>query len=348
MKKILFVESTLFKSGPNNQLGYIIDSLKEYSYKILILSNGDQLKGKNLFYLKIPQGIRGIFYLKYIKNFIDNSDYDLIHINSSFRVLLFLNFLIKDKSKLLFVLRNDPSKVWSDDHSFLIAYVLKKIYLHLIKQVNIVFCSRTLKKKYKFFVKKKSSIILNSINTNKISVRKKINQKKIKFLILSRLIDSKNIEFLINTFKENQFFDNHKLYIAGDGKLKKKFKNLSNKKKNIHILGHVRETKKLINNVDILLSASKTEGLPNSVLEAINQNTPCILSNIDQHKEIYAKNYVLQKLIFKNNDQKNLIKCIKYLLKKENLIKQNMMKLIKNYSVKSMVKKYEDFYSSIC
>ena len=167
-------------------------------------------------------------------------------------------------------------------------------------------------------------------------------------MILSRLIDSKNIEFLINTFKENQFFDNHKLYIAGDGKLKKKFKNLSNKKKNIHILGHVRETKKLINNVDILLSASKTEGLPNSVLEAINQNTPCILSNIDQHKEIYAKNYVLQKLIFKNNDQKNLIKCIKYLLKKENLIKQNMMKLIKNYSVKSMVKKYEDFYSSIC
>ena len=92
-------------------MGYIIDNLKEYSYKILIFSNGDQLNGKNLFYLKIPQGIRGIFYLKYIKNFIKNCDYDLIHINSSFRVLLFLNFLIKDKSKVLFVLRNDPLKV---------------------------------------------------------------------------------------------------------------------------------------------------------------------------------------------------------------------------------------------
>ena len=133
MKKILFVESTLFKSGPNNQLGYIIDNLKEYSYKILTFSNGDQLKGKNIFYLKIPQGIKGIFYLKYIKNFIENCDHDLIHINSSFRVLLFLNFLIKDKSKVLFVLRNDPSKVWGDKYPFFLSSILSKIYIIILK-----------------------------------------------------------------------------------------------------------------------------------------------------------------------------------------------------------------------
>lgn len=349
MKKILFVESTLFKSGPNNQLGYIIDNLKEYSYKILTFSNGDQLKGKNLFYLKIPQGIRGIFYLKYIKNFIESCDHDLIHINSSFRVLLFLNFLIKDKSKVLFVLRNDPSKVWGDKYPFFLSSILSKIYMIILKKINIVFCSKSLFEKYKTnFSQKKNCIIQNSVNIIKNTSERKINTSKIKFLILSRLLKTKNIPFLIKTFKNDNFFSRHQLYIAGDGNQKNKIIKMCQGARNIFVKGHVHDVRKIFDETDILLSSSTTEGLPNSVLEALSNNIPCILSDIDQHNEIYESVDSLKNLIFKNNESIELIKCVKYLIDNENEVRANMKKVIKNFSVEKMVTSYEDFYNKLC
>ena len=75
--------------------------------------------------------------------------------------------------------------------------------------------------------------------------------------------------------------------------------------------------KEFFNETDILLSSSTTEGLPNSVLEALSNNIPCILSDIDQHNDIYEGIDTLKNLIFKNNKSIELIKCIKYLIDNE-------------------------------
>ena len=349
MKKILFVESTLFNCGPNNQLDYITDNLKEYSYKILILSDGDQLKEKNLTYLKIPLGIKGIFCLKNIKKFIENYNYDLIHINSSFRVLFFLNILVKDKSKILFVLRNDPLKVWSDKYNSLFSSILSQVYISMLKKINIVFCSKTLSEKYKIiFNQKKNCVIQNSINIIKNIPEKKINSNKIKFLVLSRLLKTKNIPFLIKTFKNDSFFSNHQLYIVGDGNQKNNIIKMSKSAKNIFIKGYIHDVKKVFDETDVLLSSSTTEGLPNSVLEALSNNIPCILSDINQHSEIYEGQEILKNLIFKNNQSLDLIKCIKFLLNNEDRIREDIENVINNFSTEKMVKNYEKFYSKLC
>uniref|UniRef100_UPI001F22A2A2 glycosyltransferase n=1 Tax=Pectobacterium versatile TaxID=2488639 RepID=UPI001F22A2A2 len=43
-------------------------------------------------------------------------------------------------------------------------------------------------------------------------------------------------------------------------------------------------------NISIYVSASRFEGMPNTVLEALALNKTCILSNIRPHKELKEKN----------------------------------------------------------
>ena len=73
--------------------------------------------------------------------------------------------------------------------------------------------------------------------------------------------------------------------------------------------------------------------MPNSVLEALSNNIPCILSDIDQHNEIYEGIDTLKNLIFKNNKRIELIKCIKYLIDNENEVRAKYEESDKNFSV---------------
>jgi hypothetical protein len=349
-KKIIYVESNLMEAGPINQLNYIINNLTNFSHKLLVLSNNNSHeKIEEKVYLNIPPGFSGIFSLKKILRYFQNNKFDIIHINSSFRALLFLNLIFKKKSRIIYVLRNDPFYVWRDKHSLVFSYILRKIYLLLIQNVNVVFCSKTLSYKYKNIIKHKHCVIQNSINLieNKINKRS-LKNNTLRFVVLSRLIKTKNIEFLINAFKDYDFFQNHELHIAGKGNLEKKLIKISGNAKNIFFKGYEQNINNFFNDADIMLSASTTEGLPNSVLEALNNNVPCILSNIPQHKEIYENTNNLKNLIFTNNSADDLIRCIKYLIINQNTVKLEINNLIKNFSSKEMSKKYETFYKKIC
>ena len=71
------------------------------------------------------------------------------------------------------------------------------------------FVQKSLFKKYKTnFSQNKNCIIQNSVNITKNTSERRINTNKIKFLILSRLLETKNIPFLIKTFKNDNFFLN--------------------------------------------------------------------------------------------------------------------------------------------
>tara|TARA_B100000989_G_scaffold63157_2_gene43599 strand:- start:1077 stop:2159 length:1083 start_codon:yes stop_codon:yes gene_type:complete len=348
-KKIVFIESNFYKSGPNNQLQYILTNLKNFSYKILILSSHDnRITLKNKHVLNLPQGLVAFFFFKKISNFLRSVNYDIIHINSSFRALLIISVLSKNKNNILYVLRNDPLKVWDDNYPPFLSKILSKIYLNLLKKVNIVFCSKSLYLKYNHYFENKNYVIQNSIKVNKENKEKKINKHEIKFFTLSRLIKTKNISFLIKTFKNNNFFSNHKLYIIGDGNEKNNIIKMCEGVKNIFIEGYSNNVHKVFDEKDVLLSSSTTEGLPNSVLEALSNNIPCILSDIDQHNEIYEGVDILKNLIFKNNESIELIRCVKYLIDNENEVRANMKRVIKNFSVEKMVTSYEDFYNKLC
>jgi glycosyltransferase involved in cell wall biosynthesis len=77
-----------------------------------------------------------------------------------------------------------------------------------------------------------------------------------------------------------------RMVFAGGGALEADCRREAAGDARIRFLGHVGEIVPLLQAADFLVSASRSEGLPNGVLEAIACGLPCALSDIGPHREL--------------------------------------------------------------
>lgn len=144
--------------------------------------------------------------------------------------------------------------------------------------------------------------ILNYTEQPKYEPRQEVR----KFLYVGRLIKVKNLEFLIKVFNE---LPNLELTIIGEGLLEKELKAMA--KDNIKFLGYINNkdlpTYYRSNDVFVLASLSETWGLV--VEEALNNGTPCLVSD----RVGCNRDMVTEKtgLIFGYNDEQSLKDAIK-------------------------------------
>ena len=131
--------------------------------------------------------------------------------------------------------------------------------------------------------------INNGIEITEIR-KENLNKSDINLLIVSRLVIQKNINIVIEALKilNNK---NLKLTIIGQGgefdKLKKLIKNL-NLQNEIKLLGKIENNRiyEFLNDSDIFIQASNYEGLPHSVLEAINYEVPILSTEVGGCKDL--------------------------------------------------------------
>ena len=126
-------------------------------------------------------------------------------------------------------------------------------------------------------------VINNGVNIeqhNKVVLENNI----IQLLVVSRLVSQKNIDSIIKAVKvmENE---NIILNIVGDGSEINNLKLLVKKyelDKKINFIGKIENTKlnEYLKNADIFIQASDYEGLPHSILEAINYEIPILSTEV--------------------------------------------------------------------
>lgn len=129
--------------------------------------------------------------------------------------------------------------------------------------------------------------------------RKKLgaSENTMVFLCAGELSGRKNQTLLIEAF--DMFHKRHRdslLLLAGSGGLMNDLKLLVQRlelERNVRFLGHCSDMNTLYRSSDILLSASKMEGLPFNVLEALFCGLPVIASDIKGHRDLLGKNYGL-------------------------------------------------------
>lgn len=142
---------------------------------------------------------------------------------------------------------------------------------------------------------KKIDVIKNAIEiSTQNSLWENQSSRVFKMISLSSLYPHKNHKYLLEAFaKVKSSVDiSIQLSIIGDGPemadLHEYSRQLGLSATDIKWYGAVWQkelTNSILKDADLFVSASKFEGLPLSVLEAISNGVPVLLSNIDSHKE---------------------------------------------------------------
>jgi len=204
-------------------------------------------------------------------------------------------------------------------------------------------------------------VISNGVDTDKFCLKNteyiSDHKNKMGIPISSQVVGSvgrlepvKNYEMFVNAFFEvTREFPTLHMLLIGDGSCKPEIKNLvlklelSNK---VHLLGLVNEPEDWISIMDIFVLTSYSEGMSNTILEAMSCSKPIVATDVGGNNELISEGY--NGLLIQSGNRSELVEAIKYLLLND--IKRNLFgehsrtKVEKAHGINVMVSKYENVY----
>lgn len=100
---------------------------------------------------------------------------------------------------------------------------------------------------------------------------------------------------------------------------------------------------------DYYLSASDTEGMPNSLLESMTVGLPSVLSDIPAHEEVLSKSEYEMGVLYDNSSEDNMVKVINKVLNIDKGKVANNIQTIfsKYYTAELMSHKYQAMYRDL-
>lgn len=195
-----------------------------------------------------------------------------------------------------------------------------------------------------------SSEIPRNDNNNYI-INKLYDLKKEGYVIgsIGRLSYEKGYDILLKTFAEliKGRIPDYRLVIFGDGRLRKELLALSKQldiSEYVHFLGYQKNAGQYMALMDIYVNASRSEGMPITILEAMRIGCPIVATEVGGVSNLL--NYGEFGSLVKPNDILGLKKEIIKTLSDENTKKIESAKLYFNnfFSSKVMARNYLDLY----
>lgn len=316
MIRVLYISSTLKRTGPTNVMYNLISELDRSKYQpiILTLSKEDSnfpslwrtFEDLNVkIYSFSLSRLKGFFNgRKKIKDFIKQQNIDVVHLYG-FRPDILVNSNFSPNLKIVSTIN---SNIY-DDYTMLYGKYIGRImaYLHMTSlkgKVGIAcsqFVAEELKERYNINLK----VIYNGIPSNHYTVTSPNERQNIRkelklpldkriFIFVGYLIYRKDPITVIKAFLNSNASKDSILLMIGDGPLMDECKSICKNKDGIVVfLGNQPSTIDFLKSSDYYISAAYSEGLPTSVMEAMGCGLPVILSNIKPHKELvsYIKNW---------------------------------------------------------
>ena len=368
-KKIVYIMTSCKKTGPTQQTLNIIKNLDQTKFEpTLITLYEEEIDSKLADYLPyikehrfIKTGKKNIM-LGRISNLeivLEEIKPDLIH-----TVGVFPDYAISKlggRYKQVLTLRQYVYEDFPAKYGKFKGIVLAKMHLYAMSHTSkTVACSKSLSMIYKEKLNREYDYIQNGVDIDKFtaptleeisSVREELSLPKDKFIFVytGQLIERKNMPFLLQGFTEefgNE--ENTHLLVLGDGSEYEELKVQYGKYNNVDFRGSVSNVNQYLKGCDVYVSASKSESLPNGVLEAMATGLPVVLSDIEQHKEIYVENTEIGYLFKQGDleDYKSKLRQIKISGAKE-AGKTAFETAHELFSAPKMSKKYQNLYMEV-
>ncbi|MDL2225206.1 glycosyltransferase family 4 protein [Eubacteriales bacterium OttesenSCG-928-M02] len=368
-KTILYIVSTLAATGPTKQLYGIINNLDRHKYEPYILTlspEGEQSLAGMFMDANIPVESLNISRVmgmligdNKLKNAVQRIAPDIIHSQGIRSDGMLLK--LPGEYPCCNTIRNYPF----DDYVMLYGKtkgtMLAKKHINIIKRSNYpVACSRYLAERLNLNHQTNCRFIQNGIdhmqytpvsNHQKYELRNKLgmNQTKRIFIMSGSLILRKDPITVIEAFKKANVDDIAELIVIGGGDMQAQCEIIAGQR--VIIKGNITNVSEYLAASDVFVSAALSEGLPNSVLEAMGTGLPVLLSNIEPHLEIFEENMGIGQL-FKTGDVDLLSALIHeyaHMAKNELKEKSNQARetLCSSFSSEIMSGRYQRLYDEL-
>ena len=320
MINLLIINSTLQRSGVTNVIYNLCKFLdkSKVSITIITLSQEPEDSRKSDFELL---GVKVVCfnksrlfgmvvgYKKMFKVFLLNNPQHVVHTFSYRGTSLAAKYL--KETKRVVTLEANLKDNYVDTYGKILGNYIALKELDGFKRANCkVVCSQTLLKHYDYLTP--DLVIQNGADetvfhavseTEKQTLREKNNlplEKKI-FISVGSLITRKDPQTIINAFLLANL-PNSILLFLGNGPLNLNIHN----KENVIFKGNVPNVDEYLKCADVFVSASHSEGLPNTVLEAALSGLTCIVSDIPQHHDVFYASKNSDVYFFPLKDEKKL------------------------------------------
>ncbi|MHA1250166.1 MAG: glycosyltransferase family 4 protein [Candidatus Helarchaeota archaeon] len=194
---------------------------------------------------------------------------------------------------------------------------LKFFLKFLIKKVNFIRAINS--KMYDDLInlgypKERILRIPNGISPDKFVNLNKDLHRNTHFGYIGRLIEFKNLRFLLNTFKLYlNKYPNDKLFFYGIGPEATyilEFIKRNKLERNIFLCGFEKNKKKIFSNIDVLIDPSFSQGISNSNLEGMASSTFIIASNVPGNKDLII--HKKTGLLFNPYNQNDLLNQLRF------------------------------------
>lgn len=265
-----------------------------------------------------------------------------IHVHSN-GILIFYGYFLALllKSRLIIkVTRVGEKSLFNRDkeNEFDLKLLLKKFFLILICKSKFVYFQILTKTVDTFTSKLTKNIILFPNLIKEIKYDKNLKRKN-SFLISSRIIKRKNINLALDQLITLKNFEKYTVNIVGEGSELKYLKHKYDNFNNIHFKGQINhESINYFYEIsEYFINLSFSEGMSNSLLEAMSHGCKCIVSDIPENRETgedfciyFDENFHFEEFI---NRSKNLIseKISNFANKKYSMNSINLNKLKELY-----------------
>jgi|GEM_PF-3555347 len=336
MKNILFVLPTIGFGGAEKvyiDIAHYLSEKRKFNVKLVYFvklenerSIPSELDCICLDVTSVKQGV--IKYINLINKFKPHTIFsNLEHLNI---MSIFVRLVLRKS----YFLNCRQTYILSNKTNVFKQFVLKIFYKY---SDSIIFQSEYMKLDFLERIPVENGVVISNPINKKITSyaiqNKQFNIQNIKICFIGRLEEVKNVEYIINMFKESQK-TNIELNIIGNGS-QMKYLQLISEGYNIKFHGIVENPYSLISKMDIVVLASRSEGFPNVILESLALDVPVFVKKHKGGTEEIMKNmglldYYVEELNFSNIEELIL-----------NYPKDLSERVINIYDIEEVSKKYE-------
>lgn len=349
---IAFIISTMTSGGAERVVANLANKFVNHGYKITIIKFDDELsyykldkkievksykfKSKN----KIDTFIKSINYTR--KAFNEVNPDIIISFLSTVNITSIISNLIK-KRTIIISERNDP---YNSPKQWYYRILRRLVYRYAD---GYVFQTKDARNYFSKYIRKKSKIIHNPVYIKKGDyIKNKYSEKEI--ITVGRLEEQKNHKLLIDAFEIiHKNFDEYKLTIYGEGKLRKELEEYICEKemqKFISLPGRENNIYQKIKNSSMFILSSNYEGMSNALMEAMALGVPCISTNCPIGGSAELIHSGINGILVKTQDLKELVSAIELLLNNNELansIGEEAEKICNTHGIEIIYKKWEDY-----